>query len=160
MKEINAYLIFNGNCREAMTFYQKCLGADLQMLPFSDAPGANIPNEAKDRIMHARLVKGTTVLMASDDMPGMPFQQGSNFFISLNCEDVQEVEKLFSSLSVKGKVKQAAGDLTDNETLKAEGAAQAGKGAEERKATETQAKAQAHEKKAEMHAQKQEAAEA
>ena len=107
MKEVNAYLIFNGNCREAMTFYQKCLGADLQMLPFSDAPGANIPNEAKDRIMHARLVKGTTVLMASDDMPGMPFQQGSNFFISLNCEDVQEVEKLFSSLSVKGKVKQA-----------------------------------------------------
>ena len=107
MKEINAYLIFNGNCREAMTFYQKCLGADLQMLPFSDAPSGNIPNEAKDRIMHARLVKGQTVLMASDDMPGMPFQQGSNFFISLNCENVEEVEKLFSSLSVKGKVKQA-----------------------------------------------------
>jgi len=107
MKEINAYLIFNGNCREAMTFYQKCLGADLQLLPFSDAPGGNIPPEAKDRVMHARLSKGPTVIMASDDMPGMPFQQGSNFFISLNCEDVQEVEKLFSSLSVKGKVKQA-----------------------------------------------------
>ena len=107
MKEINAYLIFNGNCREAMTFYQKCLGADLQLLPFSDAPGGNIPPEARDRVMHARLSKGPTVIMASDDMPGMPFQQGSNFFISLNCEDVQEVEKLFSSLSVKGKVKQA-----------------------------------------------------
>lgn len=97
MKEINAYLIFNGNCREAMTFYQKCLGADLQMLPFSDGPSGNIPNEAKDRIMHARLVKGQTVLMASDDMPGMSFQQGSNFFISLNCENVEEVEKLFGS---------------------------------------------------------------
>jgi PhnB protein len=107
MKEINAYLIFNGNCREAMTFYQKCLGADLQMLPFSDAPGGNIPPEARDRVMHARLAKGPTVIMASDNMPGMPFQQGSNFFISLNCENVQEVEKLFSSLSVKGQVKQA-----------------------------------------------------
>jgi len=107
MKEINAYLIFNGNCREAMTFYQKCLGADLQLLPFSDAPGGNIPPEARDRVMHARLSKGPTVIMASDDMPGMPFQQGSNFFISLNCENVQEVEKLFSSLSVNGKVKQA-----------------------------------------------------
>jgi len=107
MKEINAYLIFNGNCREAMTFYQKCLGADLQLLPFSDAPGGNIPPEARDRVMHARLSKGPTVIMASDDMPGMPFQQGSNFFISLNCESAQEVEKLFSSLSVNGKVKQA-----------------------------------------------------
>lgn len=107
MKEINAYLIFNGNCREAMTFYQKCLGADLQMLPFSDAPGGNIPEEARDRVMHARLVKGPTVIMASDNMPGMPFQQGSNFFISLNCDDAQEVENLFSALSEKGQVKQA-----------------------------------------------------
>jgi PhnB protein len=90
-----------------MTFYQKCLGGDLQMLPFSDAPGGNIPKEARYRVMHARLIKGPTVLMASDNMPGMPFQQGSNFFISLNCENVQEVEKLFSSLSEKGQVKQA-----------------------------------------------------
>jgi PhnB protein len=107
MKEINAYLIFNGNCREAMTFYQKCLGADLQLLPFSDSPGGNIPQEARDRVMHARLAKGPTVIMASDNMPGMAFQQGNNFFISLNCENVEEVEKLFSSLSVKGQVKQA-----------------------------------------------------
>ena len=60
----------------------------------------------------------------------------------------------------KGKVKQAAGDLTDNEALKTEGEAQADKGAEERKATEAQAEAQAHEKKAAMHEAKQEAAEA
>lgn len=58
----------------------------------------------------------------------------------------------------KGKLKEAAGDLTDNETLKVEGEAQAGKGAEERKATEAQARAKAHEKKADMHEQVQEAA--
>lgn len=58
----------------------------------------------------------------------------------------------------KGKVKQAVGDLTDNEALKTEGQAQADKGAEERKETQAQASAQAHEKKAEMHERKQEAA--
>ena len=104
MKEINAYLIFNGNCREAMTFYQKCLGADLQMMPFSDMPGGKVPPEAKDRVMHARLTKGPAVLMASDNMPGMPFQQGDNFSVSLNCDSVQEIEKLFSALSEKSKV--------------------------------------------------------
>ena len=61
---------------------------------------------------------------------------------------------------LKGKVKQAAGDLTDNEALKTEGEAQSSKGAEERKETEARAEAQAHEKKAAMHEAKQEAAEA
>ena len=104
MKEINAYLIFSGNCREAMTFYQKCLGADLQMFPFSDMPGDKVPPEAKDRLMHAKLTKGPAVLMASDNMPGMPFHQGDNFSVSLDCESVQEIEKLFNALSEKGKV--------------------------------------------------------
>jgi PhnB protein len=110
MKEINAYLIFNGNCREAMTFYQKCLGAELQMMPFSDMPGDKVPPEAKDRLMHARLTKGATVLMASDNMPGMPFQRGDNFSVSLNCDSVQEIEKLFSALSEKGKVTMPLGE--------------------------------------------------
>ncbi len=60
---------------------------------------------------------------------------------------------------MKGKIKQAAGDLTDNEALKTEGEAQTDKGAEERKETEARAEAQAHEKKAAMHEQKQEVAE-
>ena len=49
----------------------------------------------------------------------------------------------------KGKVKQAAGDLTDNEALKTEGEAQASKGAEERKETQARAEAKMHEKMAE-----------
>ena len=105
MKEINAYLIFNGNCRDAMTFYQKCLGADLQLIKFSDMPG-NVPPEAKDRIAHARLAKGISVLMASDNMPGMTFNPGDNFFVSLQCETVQETDQLFSLLSENGKTIQ------------------------------------------------------
>lgn len=105
MKEINAYLIFNGNCRDAMTFYQKCLGADLQLVKFSDMPG-NVPPEAKDRIAHARLTKGVSVLMASDNMPGMTFNPGDNFFVSLQCETVQETDQLFSVLSENGKTIQ------------------------------------------------------
>ena len=105
MKEVNAYLIFNGNCRDAMTFYQKCFGADLQLIKFSDMPG-NVPPEAKDRIAHARLAKGVTVLMASDNMPGMTFNPGDNFFVSVQCETVQETDQLFSALGEKGKTIQ------------------------------------------------------
>jgi len=60
---------------------------------------------------------------------------------------------------VKGKAKEAVGDLTDNADLQREGEAQASRGAEERKATEARAEAKAHEAKADAHEAKQEAAE-
>jgi uncharacterized glyoxalase superfamily protein PhnB len=39
MKAFNAYLIFNGNCRQAMEFYARSLGADLQVMTYGDGPG-------------------------------------------------------------------------------------------------------------------------
>ena len=106
MKGINAYLIFNGNCRQAMTFYQKCLGSELQLITFGDM-GGNAPPDSKDRIAHARITKGSAALMASDNMPGMPFSAGDNYFVCVQCESVQETDKLFSALSEKGKTMQA-----------------------------------------------------
>ena len=106
MKEITTYLTFDGNCRQAMSFYEKCLGAELYMMTFSEAP-CDLPpagKEAKDRIMHARLSKGQAALMASDTLPGMPFEQGNNFSISINCESLQELEKFFAAFGENGKV--------------------------------------------------------
>jgi PhnB protein len=103
MKELTTYLTFDGNCREAMKFYAKCLGAELELMSFSDAP-MEVPKESKDRIMHAKLTKGSAVLMASDTMPGMPFQQGNNFSIAVSCESAQETERLFTAFGENGKV--------------------------------------------------------
>jgi PhnB protein len=103
MKGITTYLIFNGNCGEAMKFYAKCLDAKLDLMRFSDAP-MDSPKEAKDRIMHAHLQRGSSAIMASDTMPGMPHQDGNNFSIAIGCETVSEIDKLFSALSEKGKV--------------------------------------------------------
>ena len=104
MKDLNTYLTFDGNCREAMTFYQQCLGAELQVMSFADAPVGGMPAEAANRVMHARLSKGSAVLMASDTMPGMPLQQGSNFSISINCESMEEIQAYFAALGENGKV--------------------------------------------------------
>jgi PhnB protein len=55
--------------------------------------------------MHATLVASEGVLMASDTMPGMPFQEGNNFSISIGCESVEETDRLFQALSAGGNVK-------------------------------------------------------
>ena len=104
MKEVSTYLTFDGNCRDAMTFYEKCLGAELQLVPFSEAPDMGSKVD-QNRIMHARLSKGSaSILMASDAMPGTPLQVGSNFSICLACESLEEIERLFKALGDKGKV--------------------------------------------------------
>jgi len=104
MKAIVTYLNFDGNCREAMKFYQRCLGGELSIMPFSEAPG-DFPKEAKDRVMHARVTKdGTALLMASDTMPGSNFVQGTNFSISIDCQSAEETDRLFTAFSEKGKI--------------------------------------------------------
>ncbi len=103
MKGINAYLNFNGNCREAMEFYNRCLGGELQLMPFSGAP-MKVPEGAGNLIIHARLEAQGGVLMASDTMPGMPYQPGNNFWVCLSCTDPPETEKLFTAFSANAKV--------------------------------------------------------
>jgi PhnB protein len=103
MKEMITYLNFDGNCRQAMEFYARCLEGELSIMAFSEA-NIDVSREAKDRTIHAKLTKGSAVLMASDTMPGMPFRQGNSFHICLNCESLQELERFFTALGEKGKV--------------------------------------------------------
>jgi PhnB protein len=101
MRDMNTYL----------TFYHKCLHADLHMMPFSEMPAGQMPPGSKDRVMHARLQKGTVTLMASDAMPGHPFKQGNNFSISINCESKNEVDELSNALKEGGQVTMANQDM-------------------------------------------------
>jgi len=103
MKAATTYLIFDGNCRKAMEFYAKCLDADLHLMTFAEM-NKESPAEVKDRIMHARLAKGQAAIMASDTMPGMPFQAGNNFSIALSCESHEEIDRLFHAFEENGKV--------------------------------------------------------
>src|SRR5262245_35734681 len=103
MKEIVAYLNFDGNCRQAMQFYKQCIGGDLHLAPFSEGRG-DIPKEAKDRILHAKLTAGSATLMGSDTMPGVQFRQGNNVWMCLQPENLPEADKVFTALAEKGNV--------------------------------------------------------
>ena len=115
MTDINCYLTFDGNCGEAMKFYQKALKAEMEMMPFSQMPGGQIPPGSENRIMHARLWKGNAILMASDTMPGAAcdgagrqWTRGNNFSISVNCGSKQEVDQYMGALKEGGKVTMEA----------------------------------------------------
>ena len=106
MKNINAYLMFDGGCAQAMQFYQKIFKAELQMSPYSDAPGMPIPPGAENRIMHARLEKGEAVLMASDIMPGMG--SGSVYLVAMVFKSVSLAKAKLKSTNLPKHCKRAA----------------------------------------------------
>jgi PhnB protein len=103
MKEIIPYLIFDGNCRQAMEFYKQSVGGDLFLMPVSEAP-VEAPVEAKDRIMHGALKNGSVVLMGADRWLGTPHHQGDNVAICISPESIEETERIFVALGEKGTV--------------------------------------------------------
>ena len=109
MKAFIPYLNFDGNCGDAMRFYHKCLGGQVDIQTFADAKMAGPPG-TENRVVHARLSSGAAMLMASDTMPGMPYTQGNNVYVNVDCESVAEIERIFAAMSEGGKVTMPLAD--------------------------------------------------
>ncbi len=120
--QLNPYLTFNGQCREAMNFYQLCLGGELVIQKISESPMAvQMPSEAGANILHSSLTSGPIVLMGSD-MMGENKVRGNDFFLCLNFTSDEEINTCFAKLSEGGKVRMGLhqtfwgatyGELTD-----------------------------------------------
>ncbi|NOT76271.1 MAG: VOC family protein [Cyclobacteriaceae bacterium] len=105
MSQINAYLTFNGNCREAMTFYKECLGGELTLQPVEGSPMENqFPPSARNTILHASLVNGELVLLGSDVSGSAGVITGNSISLSLNCGSEKEIKTYFKKLSSEGQV--------------------------------------------------------
>ena len=106
MTQINAYVSFSGNCREAMTFYKECLGGELTLQTVGGSPiEAQCPAAMKDQILHSTLMKdGSLLLMGSDMVAPDGFIKGNNIALSVNCSSEGEINEFFSSLSASGKI--------------------------------------------------------
>ena len=102
--QLSPYLTFNGTCREAMTFYQQCLGGELLLQTFAETPAAEqVPPEARQNVMHAGLRHDHFLLMASD--AGMqPVRPGTMVTLALNCSSEEQIRDWFGQLSVGGTV--------------------------------------------------------
>lgn len=112
MAKLNPYLNFDGTCEEAFRFYKVVFGGEFlgDVHKMKDIPGMEIPEEAKNRIMHVVLPVGNDLLMGSDVFPGQPFVQGNNNYISLFPESREEADRLFGALSEGGEVEMPMAD--------------------------------------------------
>ena len=104
--QLNAYLMFNGQCEEAFKFYEKCLGGKIEaMFPHAGTPAEqSVPADWRDKIMHARLTAGDSVIMGSDAPPQYQ-QKAKGFSVNIAVNDPHEAERVFKALGENGTVK-------------------------------------------------------
>lgn len=101
-------MIFDGNTKEAVHFYEKALGGKvIGIMTFGDMPAdPNHPltDDMKDRVMHAHLKVGDSDLMFSDTFPGMPYQPGDTVQIAIHPREEARAREIFAALEDGGQV--------------------------------------------------------
>jgi PhnB protein len=102
--QLNPYLNFRDNAREAMEFYHSVFGGELTSNTFADFD-APVEAAEKDLVMHSQLVADNgLVLMAADTPSHMEYNPGSNFAVSLSGDDEATLRGYWQKLSDGGKV--------------------------------------------------------
>lgn len=105
---VNAYLNFNGNCREAVEFYAEVFETEaphiMSIGENPPHPEFTLPDEAKNLVMHTRLTIDGSNIMFSDVFPGMPFVEGTNITLAIVNNNMEELKTRFHKLKEGGKV--------------------------------------------------------
>ena len=107
---IQPYLFFNGRCEEAVEFYRKALGAEVEMIMrFKDSPEPPPPGEvapgSENKIMHVSFRIGQTTVMASDGGCSREKASFEGFCLSLSVPNESEADRVFAALAQGGEVK-------------------------------------------------------
>jgi PhnB protein len=95
------FLLFDGNCAEAMRFYQSCLGGELTLTKTGDTPMKEMfPKEKWERIINAHLQSGEIEISATDWMASPEFEpiQGNMFAIFIVGKSFDELKTIFDKL--------------------------------------------------------------
>ncbi len=102
---LNPHLNFNGDCEEALKFYEKCLGGKMTlMLPYEGTPVADhVPAAWRNKILHSELSIGGDRLTAAD-VPPENYEKPQGFSVTLNIKDPADAERIFHALEENGTV--------------------------------------------------------
>ena len=101
MLHVTPFLLFDGNCAEAMTFYHECLGGELTLTKLGDTPMKDmLPPEKHERIINAYIKSGDIEISATDWMASPEFDpvQGNTTAIFITGHDLGEMKTIFDKL--------------------------------------------------------------
>lgn len=99
------YLSFQGNCEEALGFYNAILDGVVAIEQRYDIPEMQAPEEYRDKVLHASLQFGDNTILASDTFPGQTTKKTSgDVSLSVLIDDREKGRKIFDALAEGGTV--------------------------------------------------------
>ena len=102
--EVTPYLHFEGNAEEVLNFYKEAFDGEIVMLSrYKDGP-MQVDEDWKDKIMHARLNFGKSMIMVSDGPKDFKTTVNGNIQLSIEFDDDQKMEEVFNKLAAGGKI--------------------------------------------------------
>jgi len=101
--KLDIYVNYPGNCEQAFRFYEQHLGGKItMMMTHQQQPDtANVPQDWKNAILHARIEFGDTVLMGADIPNAEPMRSA---YLTLRVDSAGEAERLYALLSSGGQI--------------------------------------------------------
>jgi len=98
------YLNFPGNAEEVMHTYARIFNGKIHDVSRFGDTNHSLPDDQKNRIMHARLTFGENLLMFSDGMPGRPIIHGDGINLSVGLTDEAQAKSVFDQLAEGGSI--------------------------------------------------------
>ncbi|MGI8951440.1 MAG: VOC family protein [Chitinophagaceae bacterium] len=99
------YIHFGGNAEDAINFYKKALGVEeVKIQRYGETP-MPVDEDYKNKIIHARLIfDGDNILMISDAFKGQPVSTNGNVQLSVDINDIDNLEKIFNAMAEGGQI--------------------------------------------------------
>jgi PhnB protein len=99
---LDIYVNYRGNCEQAFRFYEQHLGATLTgVARHGEQPNPNLPDDWKDKILHARIEIGTSVVMGADIPHAEPMRSA---YLTLTLDSETDAERVYSVLADGGEI--------------------------------------------------------
>ncbi len=115
MLRCTPFLLFDGNCAEAMTFYHQCLGGELTLTKLGDTAMKDMfPKEKWGRLINAHLKSGEIEISATDWMASPTYEpkQGNTYAVFIIGGSYEELKVVFDKLA-NGAEKEKFQELHD-----------------------------------------------
>lgn len=99
---LDVYVNYPGNCEEAFRFYEQHLAGRITGIArHGDQPNPNLPTDWKEKVLHARIEIGTTVLMGAD-IPQSESMRSA--YLTLTVDSEAEAERVYALLTDGGQI--------------------------------------------------------
>jgi PhnB protein len=99
---LDVYVNYRGSCEEAFRFYERHLhGRITGLVRHSEQPNPNVSADWQDKVLHARIEIGSTVLMGADIPQAEPMRSA---YLSLSLETEQDAERVYALFADGGEI--------------------------------------------------------